>query len=88
MVKIASRYARSDRIKDDLDNEDRGKSQSDAPKNKKRKHEDRGSSLVAAVSKDSGKKKSKKGKGEYVKSEYTCEVAEGQPCKIHSTATK
>jgi hypothetical protein len=40
------------------------------------------------VLKDSRKKKSKKGKGEYVKSEYTHEVAEGQPCKIHNTVTK
>jgi hypothetical protein len=40
------------------------------------------------VSKDSGKKKLKKGKDEYVKSEYTREVAEGQLCKIHSTTTK
>jgi hypothetical protein len=40
LVKIASQYARSDCIKDDSDNEDHGKYQLDAPKNKKHKHDD------------------------------------------------
>jgi hypothetical protein len=56
LVTIASCYAKSDCIRDDSDNEDGGKSQSDALKNKKRKNEEGGSSLVVAVSKDSGRK--------------------------------
>jgi hypothetical protein len=83
LVAVATKYAKSDRVRDESGNEGKGKSQSNPPKNKKRKNNDGGSSLVAAVSKDSGKKQFKKGK-----CDYTREIAEGQSCKIHSTTTK
>jgi hypothetical protein len=86
-----TKYADSDRTKDESDYEDRsrksGKSQpknNNLPKNNKRKCDDSGSELVANTSKGGGKNQRRKGG----KSDYTVEVIENQPCKLHSTSTK
>jgi hypothetical protein len=90
LVAIATIHAESDRMKDESDEEQRSKkskfqpSNNNPPKNNKRKSDDGGSELVANANKGDRKNQRRKGG----KSEYMQEVAEGQPCKLHSTVTK
>jgi len=83
LVNIVTTYADNDRRKGD-DSEYKNKSSGNQPKSNKRKGDD-SSELVANANRNGGGKDFKKSRP---KTEYTTEVAESQPCKIHSKPQK
>jgi hypothetical protein len=78
-------------MKDESDDDEKSKKlgkshpkNNNLPKSNKNKSNEGGSELVANTSKGEGKSQRRKGG----KSEYTKEIAEDQPCNLHSMSTK